>query len=87
VKFASAFESPWASPENLMITETGSWRFQRPVYKTDKCCRCATCLILCPVNCITDNGNKYSLNLDYCKGCGVCAKVCPVNAITMVREE
>ena len=86
MKHASEYESPWASPEELHIIDTGDWRYQRPVAKADKCCRCGTCYIFCPAGCITYTGTHFGADLNYCKGCGICAELCPVNAIIMVRE-
>ena len=86
MEFTIDYEGPWASPENLLILETGSWRYQRPVVKADKCCHCGTCYLFCSAGCVEETGTHFTANLDYCKGCGVGARLCPVNAITMVRE-
>jgi len=87
MKFSSKYEGPWASPEQFLDLKTGDWRYQKPVVKKDKCCRCGSCYIFCSAGCIEDNGSHFSANLDYCKGCGVCARVCPVNAIALVIDE
>ena len=87
MKFTSKYEAPWSSPEELLVLNTGDWRYQRPVVKQAKCCHCGTCYFFCPPGCIKDMGGHFTADLDYCKGCGVCARICPVKAIAMVREE
>jgi 2-oxoacid:acceptor oxidoreductase delta subunit (pyruvate/2-ketoisovalerate family) len=87
MKFTSEYEAPWASPEKLLVLDTGDWRYQRPLVKVDKCSQCGTCYLFCPAGCVRDMGSHFAADLDYCKGCGVCARVCPVKAIAMVREE
>ena len=86
MKFTSEYEAPWATPKKMMVLDTGTWRYQRPVTKTEKCCHCATCYLFCPVGCIDDMGSHFAANLDFCKGCAMCARVCPVSAIYMIRE-
>ncbi len=87
MKFKSRFEGPWADPATPNIVKTGSWRYQRPVTKANKCCQCGTCYLVCPTNSKVDKGTYYGTDLDYCKGCALCAKVCPISAIIMVKEE
>ena len=84
--FTSPYEGPWASPKELHILDTGGWRYQRPIVKADKCCKCGTCYLFCPTNSIKDRGTHFSADLTYCKGCALCALQCPVKAIIMVRE-
>ena len=86
MKFTSEYEGPWASPAELLVLETGAWRYQKPVTKASKCCHCGTCYLFCPPGCVKDMVTHFVADLNYCKGCGICARLCPVNAITMVRE-
>lgn len=64
----------------------GDWRAERPVVDRDKCVKCATCWVFCPVQCIVEKPAWFDINLDTCKGCGICAHECPHRAITMVEE-
>ncbi|MFD4368045.1 FAD-dependent oxidoreductase [Rhodococcus sp. NPDC058521] len=61
---------------------------------TQNCCNDASCLSVCPVNCIhptpdePDFGKTESLYIDprNCIDCGACADACPVDAITRVSR-
>lgn len=61
---------------------------------TQACCNDASCLSVCPVNCIhptpdePDFGKTDLLHIDprACIDCGACADVCPVQAITRVSR-
>src|SRR6478609_2722800 len=56
---------------------------------TQSCCSDASCVSVCPVNCIhptpdePDFGTTEMLYIDprSCIGCGACADACPVDAI------
>lgn len=86
MKPLSEYEAPWGSPEDLFCLDTGSWRYQRPKFKPDKCCHCGTCYLFCPVGCVKEGGGQMTADLQYCKGCGICARLCPADAIMMIRE-
>ncbi len=64
----------------------GDWRALRPVVNREKCVKCATCWIYCPVQCIVEKPAWFDINYDTCKGCGICALECPHGAITMIEE-
>ncbi len=85
MEFISPYEAPWADSTELFKQDVGSWKYQKPVIKTNKCCHCGICYFFCPTGCVSDMGAYYAADLDYCKGCGICAGQCPVNAITMER--
>lgn len=87
IEFKSKYEGPWADSETLTSTKFGEWKFQRPLFKIEKCRQCGWCYIFCPTGCIEEKETGFAANLDYCKGCALCARVCPANAIMMVREE
>lgn len=61
---------------------------------TQNCCNDASCLSVCPVNCIhptpdePDFGKTESLYIDprTCIDCGACADACPVDAISRVSR-
>ncbi|GFO57209.1 ferredoxin [Geomonas sp. Red276] len=48
---------------------------------TDECINCAACEDSCPVNAISEAGDKRVINADTCIDCGACVDTCPVNAI------
>lgn len=48
---------------------------------TDDCTNCAACEDSCPVNSISEQGNKRVIDADTCIDCGACVDTCPVNAI------
>jgi phenylglyoxylate dehydrogenase delta subunit len=80
-------------PDNLapVATElsnllTGDWRAERPVVDRDKCVKCATCWLFCPVQCIVEMPAWFDVNYTTCKGCGICANECPHRAIAMIQE-
>lgn len=41
----------------------------------------ASCVDVCPVDCIHDAGGTYLIEPDVCIDCGACEAVCPVSAI------
>lgn len=65
-----------------------------PFAITQNCCNDASCLSVCPVNCIhptpdePDFGKTELLYIDprSCIDCGACADACPVDAITRVSR-
>ncbi len=49
---------------------------------SDECIACGACSAECPVDAISENGDKYDIDADTCTDCGSCAEVCPVDAIS-----
>jgi NAD-dependent dihydropyrimidine dehydrogenase PreA subunit len=41
----------------------------------------ASCVAVCPVDCIYEGPDQYYINPDECIGCGACESECPVSAI------
>ncbi|MBE3590613.1 MAG: 4Fe-4S binding protein [Firmicutes bacterium] len=41
----------------------------------------ASCVEVCPVNCIYEGEDQYYINPDECIGCSLCTTACPVEAI------
>jgi len=70
-----------AMGHGLGASPTGEWKSWPPVVDRDKCVRCGTCVLSCPVQCIVEKDGKMFITLDYCKGCGVCIEQCPKKAI------
>ncbi|MBX0326478.1 ferredoxin family protein [Oscillochloris sp. ZM17-4] len=46
----------------------------------------ATCVAVCPVDCIYEGPDQYYINPDECIGCGACESECPVSAIYTEEE-
>ncbi|MBA3943399.1 MAG: ferredoxin family protein [Herpetosiphonaceae bacterium] len=41
----------------------------------------ASCVAVCPVDCIYEGEDQYYINPDECIDCGACEPECPVSAI------
>jgi len=72
----------------ITITEdfktNGDWRFERPVWDTQKCVRCGICYLSCPDGAIFQNEDGfYEVDLTYCKGCGLCVKQCAKGCVLL----
>ena len=48
----------------------------------DECIACGSCAAQCPVEAISDAGNKFEIDPEKCISCGSCAAQCPVSAIS-----
>ena len=48
---------------------------------TEECINCGACDESCPVNAISEAGDKRSIDADTCIDCGACVDTCPVSAI------
>jgi pyruvate ferredoxin oxidoreductase delta subunit len=60
------------------------WRFERPVWDTQKCVRCGECYQVCPDGAIFQNKDEYyGADLQYCKGCGLCVLQCVTGCISL----
>ncbi len=46
----------------------------------DTCINCGACEPECPVEAISEGGDKYVIDGEKCIDCGACANVCPVDA-------
>jgi ferredoxin len=49
-------------------------------YIDDNCISCGSCETECAYNAISEEDNKYIVNIEKCTDCGSCAEVCPVDA-------
>ncbi len=47
---------------------------------SEECIACGACAEECPVNAISDGGDRYVIDSDACISCGACADTCPVSA-------
>jgi electron transport complex protein RnfB len=69
-----------AYPKPGLVVNSG---FQ-PVFDSDLCTACETCIERCPMKAISLNEDDLpEINPDRCIGCGVCATGCPSEAIRM----
>ncbi len=56
----------------------------QPVWDTELCIACDTCIERCPLDALTMRDIvEWEVQLDRCIGCGVCATGCPAEAIAM----
>jgi len=66
------------------FTKNDDWRFERPVWDTQKCVRCGICYLSCPDGAIFQNKDGYyEADLTYCKGCGLCIQQCVTDSISL----
>lgn len=49
---------------------------------SDECTNCGACEPECPVECISEQGDKRVIDADACIDCGSCVDACPVDAIS-----
>ena len=49
---------------------------------SDECINCGACDDSCPVNAISEAGDKRTIAADTCIDCGACVDTCPVSAIS-----
>ena len=76
-----------AEPGTSVLTMTGQWRSDRPVYIAENCKQCLLCAPFCPDASIpVKDGKRGDFDYDHCKGCGICYKICPFQAIDFVME-
>jgi len=47
----------------------------------DECTNCGACDDSCPVDAISEKGDKRVIDPDLCTDCGACVDACPVDAI------
>ena len=60
------------------------WRFEVPLWDTEKCIKCGVCYLSCPDGAIYQNEEGYyEADLKYCKGCSLCSAQCWTGCITM----
>jgi formate hydrogenlyase subunit 6/NADH:ubiquinone oxidoreductase subunit I len=49
---------------------------------SDECINCAACADTCPVDAISEQGDKHEIDAATCTDCGACVDSCPVSAIS-----
>jgi ferredoxin len=47
----------------------------------DECINCGACEPVCPVEAISEKGDKRAIDAGKCTDCGACVDNCPVDAI------
>lgn len=60
----------------MKISKIGFEESLENVVLTERCTGCATCTIVCPLNCLEYVNGKPQL-IKECNACGICAAVCP----------
>jgi len=53
----------------------------RPIFNTDLCIGCRSCMDGCPQGAITVEKKISAISYDRCTGCGKCLRVCPTHAL------
>ena len=56
------------------------------VVDEDRCCGCAACVVLCPVDALHLEGEMVYVHELGCTHCELCIPACPVFALDIVRE-
>jgi len=51
----------------------------------EKCCYCAGCPIVCPVQAIELVEGRIVIDKEKCISCGKCTKVCPTGAMSIEK--
>ena len=49
---------------------------------SDECTNCGACESECPVEAISEQGDKRVIDAEKCTDCGACVDACPVEAIS-----
>lgn len=49
---------------------------------SEECISCGACAGGCPVDAISDGGERYVIDENLCIDCGACEDTCPVSAIS-----
>ena len=57
------------------------------VVDDDRCCGCAACIALCPVDALTLEGLLAIVDEPTCTHCNHCIPACPVFALDIVKVE
>ena len=52
------------------------------VIDKEKCVGCEACIGACPVEAISKDGDKCTINEEACVDCGSCVGACPTEAIS-----
>ena len=47
---------------------------------------CSICLDRCPMDALTIEEFKSTVNIDRCIGCGLCVTTCPTDSLQLVRK-
>lgn len=55
--------------------------YGKPMIDLQKCNHCGICMLLCPVNAISKNGERMQIDQDTCNGCLHCYDKCPKRAV------
>jgi len=73
-------------PREFEANQAQKTKFAEEVYPmaytiNDECINCAACVDTCPVDAISEQGEKHVIDPATCTDCGACVDSCPVDAI------
>lgn len=52
-----------------------------------RCIKCNKCMLVCPLDCISNNESRYEINKNVCTNCGMCADICFAESKQIIGKE
>ena len=75
------FDLSKKSIERASFAFGGSEKRIEGYFITDSCIGCGNCAVVCPQNCIRQDGTPYQIVQNHCLHCGNCLTACSVGAV------